>query len=201
MPDHEWIAARLREASPACPSAGLDELACLVLALNPAGLALRESVLLAEIEELAQAIQNMRQEVASLPVDDIATMHIPSASDELDAIVTHTEVATDTILESCEKLDTLAGTLDTSPSHAVQALTGRIYEACGFQDITGQRIAKIVATLHVIEAKVGRISSAFMRAGTADTEPDAAKDQLLSGPQLPADAMAQAEVDRLLAAF
>ena len=197
MRDATQIAARLQELAPTHPGSGLAELACHVLALGNS--TRREHDLLAEIEELDRSISQMRQEVARLPVDDIARTHIPCATDELDAIVTHTAVATETILESCEVLDTLAETLEDGPSHMVQEMTMRIYEACSFQDITGQRIAKIIATLQAIEAKVGHIRGAFGNPSSQPALPDDAS--LLNGPQLPANAMAQAEIDLLLADF
>lgn len=197
MRDAIQIAARLQELAPTHPGSGLAELACHVLALGNS--TKREHDLLAEIEELDRAIFQMRQEVARLPADDIARTHIPCATDELDAIVTHTAAATETILESCEVLDTLAETLEDGPSHKVQEMTMRIYEACSFQDITGQRIAKIVSTLQAIEAKVGHIRCAFCNPTPQPAVPDDAS--LLNGPQLPADAMAQAEIDLLLADF
>ena len=95
-------------------------------------------------------------------------------------------------------LDTLAETLEDGPSHRVQEMTMRIYEACSFQDITGQRIAKIVATLQTIEARVGDLHDAFGRPRTPrGVLPGRG---LLNGPQLPAAAMEQADIDRLLAA-
>jgi chemotaxis protein CheZ len=197
MRDATQIAARLQELASTHPGSGLAELACHVLALGNS--TRREHDLLAEIEELDRSISQMRQEVARLPVDDIARTHIPCATDELDAIVTHTAVATETILESCEVLDTLAETLGEGPSHMVQEMTMRIYEACSFQDITGQRIAKIIATLQAIEAKVGHIRGAFGNPSSQPALPDDAS--LLNGPQLPANAMAQAEIDLLLADF
>ena len=197
MLDAPEIAARLQELAPTHPGSGLAELACHVLALSVH--TRREHDLLAAVEELGRSIAQMRQEVAKLPVDDIAHTHIPCATDELDAIVTHTAAATETILESCEVLDTLAETLESGPAHRVQEMTMRIYEACSFQDITGQRIAKIVATLQAIEAKVGHIRGAFSPARPRPAVPGGAG--LLNGPQLPADAMAQAEIDLLLSDF
>ena len=200
MRDVRKVAARLHVLHAAHPGCGLDDLAREVLALAPGATLGREDALLSEIESLGQAIETMRQEVARLPVDDIASNHIPCATDELDAIVEHTAAATDTILESCEALDTLAGSLEPAPSRTVQEMTTRIYEACSFQDITGQRIAKIVATLKAIEGKVAHIRDAF---GGCDAETAAEDGEagLLNGPQLPADAMAQADIDRLLATF
>lgn len=168
-----------------------------------------ETALLAEVEELANTLANARAEIAALKADDITASHIPSATDELDAIVAHTAVATDIILECCEKLDVLGPTLTGDAAAVVQDVTTQIYEACSFQDITGQRITKIVATLQSIERKVAHIIDVFgrdhfsPRPGDIVTasagEPEAPS--LLNGPQLPAAAMDQSTIDALLASF
>ena len=82
----------------------------------------------------------------------------------------------------------------------------RIYEACSFQDITGQRITKIITTLKSIEAKVAQIIATF--GGRDPNAPPVAvaapvmdEDELLNGPQLPALAMDQSDIDKLLASF
>ncbi len=166
-----------------------------------------ETALLAEVEELAQTLANARAEIAALDADDINDSHIPSATDELDAIVAHTAVATDIILECCEKLDVLGPTLTGEAEKVVQDVTTRIYEACSFQDITGQRITKIVATLQSIERKVAHIIGVFGQdhqpgaARSAETAADVKPSSLLNGPQLPAVAMDQSTIDALMASF
>ena len=83
----------------------------------------------------------------------------------------------------------------------------RIYEACSFQDITGQRITKVVNTLKTIEAKVTLIIDTFGMHHWQDIAPSIKTDtqkpdaHLLNGPQMPAAAMAQADIDALLADF
>ena len=72
-----------------------------------------------------------------------------------------------------------------------------------FQDITGQRITKVVAALKAIDAKVNHIISAFEQPGAAPppprpTLPDVS---LENGPQLPASAMDQSDIDKLMASF
>jgi chemotaxis protein CheZ len=139
----------------------------------------------------------------------ITASHIPAATDELDAIVAHTAAATNSILECCESLDTLGPTLSGDASATLQDVTTRIYEACSFQDITGQRITKIVATLKSIESKVGNIIRVFSRDGlgaaggeapeAAPAEEAPAAATLLNGPQLPSNAMDQSDIDALLA--
>jgi chemotaxis protein CheZ len=156
--------------------------------------------LLAEVEELARTIANAKAEIAALRVDDITDSHIPSATDELDAIVAHTAAATDSILEVCETLDDVAAALDVPAAAQLQDATTRIYEACSFQDITGQRISKVVATLQTIEAKVAGMLAAFGgREGGAPVPPPPRL--LENGPQLPASAMDQTDIDKLLASF
>jgi chemotaxis protein CheZ len=172
-------------------------------------LSANETALLAEVAELAQTVANARAEIAALQADDINDSHIPSATDELDAIVAHTATATNIILECCEKLDELGPTLDGPAGAVLQDVTTRVYEACSFQDITGQRITKVVATLKAIEGKVAHIIEVFSRDALSDSSlppPEAeAKStdpaSLMNGPQLPANAMGQSDIDALLASF
>lgn len=168
-------------------------------------LTVHDTALLLEVEELGRTIANAKLEIAALKVDDITGCHIPFATDELDAIVAHTAAATDAILESCETLDTVAATLNGDAADKLQAATTRIYEACSFQDITGQRITKVVGTLKTIEEKVARIIATFGQntAGLPPPPPAAltAKEELLNGPQLPRQAMDQSDIDKLMASF
>ena len=162
-----------------------------------------ETALLSEVAELGRTIASARAEIAALQVDDITASHIPMATDELDAIVAHTATATDSILEVCETLDAVGATLHSTGAQILQDATSKIYEACSFQDITGQRITKVVAALKAIDAKVSHIITTFEQPGAAPqpprpTLPDA---PLLNGPQLPASAMDQSDIDKLMASF
>lgn len=204
------LADRLRSIRDRRPDHDPDVIAEVVRAvlssmngdLTPKG-----TTLLAEVEELGQTIASAKAEIAALRVDDIQQRDIPFATDELDAIVAHTASATHSILESCETLDQVAEQVTGEASTRLQDATTKIYEACSFQDITGQRITKVVTTLKTIEAKIGSIIATF-GGGTAPVEsaPPAAVDpmsaeSLLNGPQLPAMAMDQSDIDKLLASF
>jgi chemotaxis protein CheZ len=199
------LAARLERLRARYPESDPDLVAGVVrvvLASMRGDLTGAETTLLAEIEELGRTIAAAKAEIAALGVDDITGSHIPSATDELDAIVEHTAGATNAILEACETLDAM-GELDGNSAARMQDVTTRIYEACSFQDITGQRISKVVATLKAIDAKVAHIVAAFASEHAApavlpEAPPEAA---LLNGPQLPANAMDQSDIDRLLAEF
>ncbi len=162
-----------------------------------------EAALLIEIEDLAATVASTRSEIAAMGADDITASHIPSATDELDAIVTHTATATNSILESCEDLEAMMVRLGREDAQTLQDAVTRIYEACSFQDITGQRITKIVAALQAIERKVAHMIGVFSPEGglaRVSREPPG-PEQLLNGPQLPDAAMGQSDIDALLASF
>ncbi len=182
------------------------EVVSKVLTTMSGDLTAAETTLLGEVSALGRTIAAAKQEIAALRVDDIMDRDIPFATDELDAIVEHTAVATNAILESCELLDEVTATVTGEAAARLQDAVTKIYEACSFQDITGQRITKVVTTLKVIEAKVAQIMTTFgvptepnePRQAVVDADGHAA---LLNGPQLPSNAMDQSDIDKLLASF
>ena len=159
-----------------------------------------------EVESLALYIHKAKAEIAALRPQDIQDQYIASATDELDAIVGATESATNEILDAAEQLEALTGEL--SPEHAKKLtdVTTMVYEACNFQDITGQRITKVVAALKHIEAKVEALVAAFGTEFKKQIESQLAlpgarveltDEDLLNGPQLPQSASDQAAIDAL----
>ena len=195
----------IRASQPSIEPGMVTEVVRAVLTTISHDLTAKEASLLREVEELGRTIATAKTEIAALSVDDITDHDIPFATDELDAIVEHTAQATNAILESCELLDEVSATVNGDPAAKLQAAVTKIYEACSFQDITGQRINKIVNTLKAIEGKVAHIIRTFGRSETGNAQPAAqhvATDaDLLNGPQLPANAMDQSDIDKLLASF
>ncbi|GGJ00754.1 protein phosphatase CheZ [Neoroseomonas lacus] len=176
-----------------------------VLGSMSGDLTAREAALLAELEALGRTIARAKAEIAALSVDDITGAHIPSATDELDAIVGHTAEATNEILDCCEVLERLQSQVPADAAAALQDAVTRIYEACSFQDITGQRIGKVVSALKAIEARVeAAVSNATGRPMAVPPPPSAPRtegQELANGPQLPGGGSSQEEIDRLLASF
>jgi chemotaxis protein CheZ len=180
-----------------------------VLGTLSGAMTVTEVALLSELEALGREVKRAKSEIAALRVDDINHSHIPTATDELDAVVEHTAEATNEILDSCETLEALQATLSGAAAETVGAAVTRIYEACSFQDITGQRIGKVVSALKAIESRVAAVTASFARPPEEDAAPEAAPsderrtegERLANGPQLPAAASSQAEIDRLLASF
>ena len=191
------------------PHDRIEEAVRAVLGSLSGAMTVTEAALLSELEALGREVKRAKSEIAALRVDDINHSHIPAATDELDAVVEHTAEATNEILDSCEKLEALQATLSGPAAETVAAAVTRIYEACSFQDITGQRIGKVVSALKAIESRVAAVTASFVRPAGEGPEPaaEAADDgrtegeRLANGPQLPVSASSQAEVDRLLASF
>jgi len=158
-----------------------------------------------ELEQLAAYINRAREEISELSPAELRHDELPAAADQLDAIITHTEEATTQILDNAETIDRLVSDTDPKLRDPIRESVTRIYEACNFQDITGQRITKVVKTLKHIEEELDKLPHVFgieapARPKKAPADPADAKG-LLSGPQLPEDANRQAEIDALLANF
>ena len=175
-----------------------------------------------ELGELAKYINNAKKELQEVKSSNIAADHLPSASNQLDAIVQMTEQATGRIMDECDRLtmfhtdmrerllnmdpplepDALAG-VDDAMNAAATSVT-HIFEACNFQDITVQRIQKVVKALQEIERQVLRMVVVFGlmenknnldAETTAELQEDAA---LLNGPQLNGQGLDQDEIDSIL---
>ncbi len=157
-----------------------------------------------EVRALVDYIAKAKQDLKALQPAEIPRHDIPAATDELDAVVRHTEAATNAILECAENLGQLAAETGGDVGEKINAVVTRIYEASNFQDITGQRITKVVRALRHIEEKVIALAAAFGEKIEPSQPPldkregDAA---LLNGPQLPQAANSQDDIDALLASM
>ncbi|MGE4351960.1 MAG: protein phosphatase CheZ [Bdellovibrionales bacterium] len=163
----------------------------------------------AELEELARYIRHAKKEIADIKPKEISASHIPHATDELDAVVGATEEATNKIMDVCDTIGSIASQCTPEISEQLINCTTRIFEACNFQDITGQRITKVVQTLKYIDTKVAALLKALgeeihKEGGEETGEPQSDEDiekSLLNGPQMPDKAIDQAEIDKMLSEF
>ncbi|MBK8176205.1 MAG: protein phosphatase CheZ [Rhodospirillales bacterium] len=155
-----------------------------------------------ELKALEQAIMETKREIAALGRLGKPPTRLSNATDELDAVVDATEAATECILASSERIDEIVVQLRNQAASDEERNTldeiceqvTRIFESCNFQDITGQRITKVVNAMKFIEERVERMieifggTEAFSAADVApQVEPEAEPDDeshLLEGPQL-----------------
>ncbi len=166
-----------------------------------------------ETDSIHRAITRTMQELASLHFGAFGDTGHGRASRELDAVVDGTERATQQILEAAESIDEAANTLSASLKHEQeQALASdirdqvvRIFEACNFQDISGQRIAKVLATLTFVEDRVTRMMEIWGGRDALDGYAAArltdGESKLVSGPKLNGDSghVSQQDIDAMFA--
>ncbi|MEM6782036.1 MAG: protein phosphatase CheZ [Pseudomonadota bacterium] len=167
-------------------------------------------VLKNEISVLAETIQKLKADISETSPTELQNEKIPDATVELDAVVESTAEATNAIMTSCEEIENIAEKLDGDQGMTLTNEITKIYEACGFQDITGQRITKVVNTLKEIDHKISMLMGALdMQVGPIEhkkvesVQPSASHDpeELLNGPQMPDNAVNQDDIDKLLAEF
>lgn len=153
-----------------------------------------------EFRYIADFIQKTRNEIADLQPNEIRDNRIPGASVELDAVVRDTEQATHAIMSEAEIL--LNADVITLPAYKAQVDDAmlRVIEACAFQDLTGQRVNKVIATLRHIEERVSHFADALGVIDTARVETDEERRQrelLLNGPQINGPAASQDDIDAM----
>lgn len=160
-----------------------------------------------ELRDIAEYITTMRSEIALLRAVEMKTDRLPKAGEHLGAIVAATEEATNLIMESAEAMLEATSEDEATLKAVVNDKVMAIFEACSFQDLTGQRIARVVETLEQIEARVGRFAAAVKPGGDPDAqEPEnerekRARELLLNGPQAAAVAIGQDDIDALMKDF
>jgi len=160
------------------------------------------------VESIQQAISTTKQEVAALHAKGFNGRQLNRATDELSAVVDDTETAAHVILGSAEAIDEVIGVLSKQLSGEQRALLNtahdhatRIFEACNFQDLSGQRIRKVVDLLQFIEERISTMLLVWASTiGLEDIDYKPTGDEaLLNGPALAGDAnvVSQAEIDSL----
>lgn len=164
-----------------------------------------------EVTGLFQYLNRVRAEIAQINQPGADSSHFTSMAEQLDAIVAATEKATNTIMEVMELNSNLLGQLrgklqdpeQTAIVDKVLASQGDIFEACSFQDITGQRVSKIVKSIAFVEERVNALIEIWGREQLASVEVTDASDKLtedeklLHGPQLEGAGLSQADIDAL----
>ena len=124
---------------------------------------------------------------------------IPTAVDKLDAVMQVTESAANQIMDACSALEAVGRDAGGEVAQAINAAVTIIYEACSFQDLTGQRIVNVADTLGLIEGKLADLALMVgMFPNEAVAETSAGGGEQLAGPQRPEHTLDQATVDRLI---
>lgn len=176
-----------------------------------------------KLSELAKVINSARRELAGVNAQSLHQEELPHASQELEEIVKTTEKATNKIVDSCEHIQKVNARIQDrlmmiDPPIDEDALMGiedafaeaenhisSVYEACNFQDLTGQRIKKVMKVLQDIERQVMHLVIVFGLQGKGDNLSEEDKKALLEeaallqGPNREGEGLEQDDIDDILA--
>jgi len=169
-------------------------------------------------EKLSKKLSQVHEQIAQLVAIPVASTR--NSGLELEAVVQATETAANTIMEATEAIQSwiTSGRKDQASIEALSARVNSIFEACSFQDITGQRIRRAIQHLQQVETMLEQIVPGVasdipqvqiatqMQTVGAEAQqtpdlPQSVIDALLSGappPALPLAELSQADIDALL---
>jgi chemotaxis protein CheZ len=155
----------------------------------------KKQPLVGVLQYLSDHIRRTRSELGALRKKGEGAS-LASTADELEEVVAETARAANEIMGAAEAIEGLLSRVDETVGAELLAAVTRIYEASAFQDITGQRITKIIRAVLDIETKIETLVDACGTGpgGLAEPEGDAA---LLNGPQLGKNAATQDDIDAL----
>src|SRR6266702_2618075 len=166
-----------------------------------------------ELDLIHDAIDRTKREIATLHCKSFDGGEMAKVNGELGAVVGGTEQATQQILEAAESIDQAASAMSKVQSadqqkrlaDDIQERVISIFEACNFQDLTGQRISKVMGTMKFIEQHINAMMDIWGGVDAikchvvpqVDTRSD--DDKLLNGPKLAGDVghASQDDIDAL----
>ncbi|WP_138380195.1 protein phosphatase CheZ [Luteithermobacter gelatinilyticus] len=160
-----------------------------------------------ELRELLDFIEKAKIDISQIRPKHLSENKIPEASDQLDEVVNATEEAASSIMDAAEEIGELAAGAKGELAERLEAISTKIFEASSFQDITGQRVSRVVNTLKHLEEKLAELARAIGDTELPEECPvdkvpeEMDHDELLHGPQLSHEANDQDAIDALLASF
>ena len=153
--------------------------------------------LYAQIKEILAQFEEMRGEAAGI----LCQSQMPDNTAQLNDVLESTEVAANTIIDTVTLINKITSESAAQPNDKAQIneCVSRIYEACSFQDISGQLIKKVLKSLNVLESRLKKLSESAKDYAN-EVQPEKAitlEASLLRGPQLAKDAPTQADIDKI----
>src|SRR5215472_2310374 len=121
----------------------------------------QKDTLVSVLQYLSDHIRMTRSEISALRREGGNQQLFGNTADELEEIVTETAQAANNIMDAAEMIERVAASVEPAANSALMDAVTKIYEASAFQDITGQRITKVVRMLQSLETKLASLMEAF----------------------------------------
>lgn len=149
---------------------------------------------------LGELIAEARSEIAELCAPQMVSGELPDAQRQIDAVVSMTEQAAHAIMDEAEAIMGRGGSETPQDKAAREAACMRIIEACAFQDITVQRIAKVLKTLQTLERRLARLQESLglgSIAATPASDTVLPAGEIIDGPAFDGEGVTQDSIDDL----
>jgi len=113
-----------------------------------------------------------------MPAPPAAEPDIAGIADELAIVIRDTSQATQKILAAAEEIDQLADALAAALKNGMERdaaaditeILLRVFEACNFQDLTGQRIARVLKALKPHDAAIDGEGALYLHGPRRDDD-------------------------------
>jgi len=147
-------------------------------------------------EKISRELAQVHERIASLVAMPAEASR--NSGVELEAVVMATESAANIILEAAEAIQDWisGGQRDDSGLEDLAAKVNAIFEACSFQDVTGQRIRRAIQHLQQVETMLERVLPGQVRPAECKVVVRTQMQTVAAAPS--AADLAQAEIDALL---
>lgn len=168
--------------------------------ISPAAVPGSEADIRQELIGLQECLKGVWEDLSSLSPDATPGVHLPAAQGELGAVMATTANAANSILDACLVFEDAIRKSELQGDERVTRSLSTIYEACSFQDLTGQRISKVRRLLSGVEEKLasllGRLG--IDRVPAKEAVVNISDDRsLMNGPAMPGNGMNQANIDAM----
>lgn len=161
----------------------------------------KASALYEEVWALSRSIVEARNHIRALRPSRLKTRDLNPALQEMEEVVKTTEDASNTIMDAAEKINS-ADPSSEGYSDMLRETCSQIFEACAFQDLTSQRITKVIKTLKLVDEHLDELQLLLgPEFDDYDDQDDAddrtGDDALLNGPAMEGEGISQEDIDKL----
>lgn len=151
-----------------------------------------------QIELISAKFLSLKKDISNISNEILDHNFIPNINMELRSVVTQTEKSVTGILDVSDEISELASKV-TDPQIKTELMikATRILELSNFQDLTGQRIQKIIHHLSEIESIMFKMLHALRPEAKLRTKVLSADELLVNGPQGDDNTPSQDDIDAL----
>lgn len=120
-----------------------------------------------EVESVARYVSTLKREIAALRPNEIYRDRLPEAHGDLNSIKEATATSVNAIMSAGEAILTSKESSLDSYRADVEAKVMQIFEACSFQDLTGQRVSRVDELVGQMERRLQRFALAVKASDSA----------------------------------